>query len=183
MTPAESINSSLAIFNWNWWQVFLFTFTLAWIIGRVIKGLEPMGWERPLKKGGREIYWSGFYGDIFLPMAIASSIVILKNFDGRETWYTSTWWHWLGLLLGFVIILFLELRNEKTRERLFKPSKLYHTFIVFPIMFYLVFVTTIPMFVSHKPTWAFVMAFICYGIWDLTYMHDVLHPPDPTKTH
>lgn len=183
MTPSDKINAFLPIFNWTWWQVFLFTLVFGWLVIRLIKGLEPLGWERPFKKGGREIWWSGFYGDIFLPVGIASAIVTLRNFDGRHAFYTSVWWHILGILFGYLIILVLELKNKDARKRLLVPSKFYHTFISFPFLFYLVFVTTIPMFVSHKPTWALALAFFGYGVWDFTYLHDVVRPPNPTKTH
>lgn len=183
MKPSEKIHSLLPIFNWNWWQIFVVTFFVVWVLGRVIKGLEPLGWESPLKKGGRAIWWSGFYGDIFLPIGVASSSVTLRYLHAGSTWYTSVWWNWLGLILGYGIIITLELTSKYTTKQLLTFSKLWHTFLAFPLMFYMVFMTAIPLFVVHKPSWAFVLAFIAYGIWGFTYIHDLVRPPDFTKTH
>jgi hypothetical protein len=163
--------------------VFLVSFIICWVIGRIIKGLEPLGWERPFKKGGREIWWSGFYGDLFLPIGVTAGVITIRYLNNVPHWYTSVWWNWLGVVLGFMIIITLELTSKNTIKQLVTPSKLWHTFIAFPCMFYLVFVTTIPLFIIHKPISVVVIAVICYGVWDFTYLHDLLRPPDFSKTH
>ena len=183
MQPADKLHTFVPMFNWSWWQVFLFTFVLGWVAIRVIKGLEPLGWERPLKKDGREIWWSGFYGDLFLPIGIASSIVSLRNLGNISSWYTSVWWNWLVIVLGFVVIIALESSGNYTKKQLRMPSKLWHTFVAFPIMFYLGLMSVIPLVVIHQPSWAVILAITGYGLWLLTYVHDIVWPPDFTKTH
>ena len=183
MNNSEKINALIPIFDWSWWQVFILTFTVCWLVGRIIKGLEPLGWEAPLKKGGRPIWWSGFYGDIFLPVGVTASIVTVKYMDSVDSWYTKMWWNWLGLFLGFFIIIFLETRGHYSKKQLLMPSKLWHTFVAFPFMFYLSFVSIIPLLITRKPSQAIVFAILGYGAWAFTYMHDVKHPPDYTKTH
>lgn len=183
MKPSEKLHSFLPIFNWNWWQILLVTFFICWVIGRIIKGLEPLGWEKPLKKDGRDIWWSGFYGDIFLPIGVTSSIVTVRYLSNTQTWYTSVWWNWLGLILGFAVIIFLETRGNYTKKQLLTLSKLWHTFVSFPFMFYLTFMTVIPLIVAHQPIQAVIFAIIGYGVWIFTFVHDLVHPPDFTKTH
>jgi hypothetical protein len=163
--------------------VLLVTFTICWVVVCIIKGLEPLGWESPLKKGGRPIWWSGFYGDIFLPVGVTSSIVTIRHLDGFQTWYTSLWWNWLGILLGFVIIILLEARGNYTRKQLLTTSKIWHTLVSFPLMFYLTFMSIVPLIVAHQPIQSIIFAIIGYGAWGLTLIHDILKPPNYSKTH
>ncbi|MDB5160847.1 MAG: hypothetical protein JWO96_227 [Candidatus Saccharibacteria bacterium] len=183
MQPNDKLHTFVPVFNWSWWEVFLFTFVLGWVAIRIIKALEPLGWEKPLKRGGREIWRSGFYGDLFLPIGIASSIATLRNLAVNNQWYTGVWWNWTVFVLGFVVIIVLEYSGNYTRKQLRTPSKLWHTFIAFPIMFYLGLMSIIPLAIIHKPGWAVVLAIFGYGLWLLTYIHDIIWPPDHSKTH
>jgi hypothetical protein len=181
MSPADKLHSFLPVFNWGWWVIFLFTLLIDWGVVLLIKRFEPLGWKRAY-------WWSGLYGDIFLPLGIASSAVVLRSFKPYDMWFTSRWWNWLVLMLGILIIFLVEIvflfkkTQVYTKKQELMPSKLWHT-ILFPVMFYLSVITIIPLFSAHTPLWAFILALAGYGGWIFTVFHDIVHPPDFHKTH
>ncbi len=181
---AEKLHSIVPAFKWHWWQIWLFAFVINWVIIQIVlKGLEPRKWGPPLGKSDRVYWWSALYGDLFLPIGIASSIVTLRTFPAHETWYTSFWWNWTVFIGGFVIITLLDAQAKYTRRQLLMPSRLWHAYIAFPICFYLSLMTIIPMLVTHKPVWAVVLALFGYDVWGFTWVHDVFWPPDASRTH
>ncbi len=184
MEPSDKINALLPIFNWSWWQVFLFTFVINWLlIHVVIKSFEPLGLGWPLGKGKRTYWRSALYGDIFLPFGLASSIVVLRNFNSGGAWYTSPWWNWLVIISGFFIIFFLDFRAGYTKKQYLMPSKLWHMLAVFPTFFYIGTMTLIPLFISHKPIWAFLLTIASYTAWFITVVMDFKNPPNVSLTH
>lgn len=116
----------------------------------------------------REWWWSSLYGDIFLPLGIASSTVVLRQYTYQHAWYTSRAWNWWVLIVGIICIGLLEtyllLHKQYKIEDLRAYSKIWHT-CIFPIMFYLSVPTLIPLFLTRRPTWAYSSALIGYAIW------------------
>jgi hypothetical protein len=176
MTPAEKIQALLPVFNWSWWQVLLVTLIGDWGIFHILKWLDP-----PHRKSMH--WWTNVYGDIFLPVGIASSVIVLRNFDKASSWYASRWWNWLVLIAGAVVVFLIEfvivykIQGRKTKHQELSASNLWHTAIFIP-MFYLGVVTLIPVLVTHSPAWAFGLAIVGYGGWFLMLVHDNIWPPE-----
>jgi hypothetical protein len=176
MMPADKIHALVPVFNWSWWQIFMVTLILDWGIFHILKWLDP-----PRRKSVH--WWTNVYGDIFLPIGIASSTVILRNFSHAESWYSSRLWNWVVLILGAFTVFLVEfvvvfkLQRRKTRHQELSPSNLWHALIFVP-MFYVSVIPLIPMFVTHHPGWAFFLAIIGYGGWLLTLIHDNIWPPE-----
>jgi hypothetical protein len=174
MTPAQTIHSILPVFNWSWWQVFIFVFITDWVIMRILKYIEPSEYKSPT-------WASAKYGDLFLPIGIASSIVVLRGFHNANAWYASIWWNWTVLVMGILInfslrtVILYKILHKHNRKQHLAPSKWWHSFI-FAVLFYLVVMSLIPLFVIHAPRWAFTLALFGYGIWIATFMYDVAHP-------
>lgn len=127
------------------------------------------------------------YGDIFLPIGIASSIVVVRQFEHSNAWYVSNLVNWSILVLGLAIIIFLEfgmeykIKHKKNKFQVTSPSAIWHA-IVFVPLFYLAVISLIPIFVTHKPTWAFILALLGYVAWLTALLHDIKwHPADNHK--
>jgi len=140
-----------------------------------------MGWKRT--------YWrSGLYGDVFLLVGIASGIIVTQHARLNDMWFASRWYNWLVFAVGWVVILVIEAylvhpkNGHYSWSQIIKPSRLWHT-LIFPFMFYFSVVTLIPLFTTHSPLWAFILAICGYGLWLVMYLWDLCSPPDFSKTH
>lgn len=192
MSPSDKIHALLPIFDWSWWQVFAFCLLVNWGAILVIMRLERLGWgylpgtRIRIGRGMRQFFPSFIYGDLFLPIGIASSAVILRHFDSPDAWYASRWWNWLVLAAGIAISLLFEVLavggKRFTLKQEFAPSKIWHT-LVFALLFYLAVMTVIPLFVTHEPTWAFVLALAGYAGWAIAVYLDGKIGPDIRYAH
>lgn len=142
----------------------------------ILKRLDP-----PHRKTAH--WWTNVYGDIFLPLGIASSAVVLRNFQNTHSWYASRWWNWLVLAAGVLAIFIIEfvivfkVQGRKNKHQELSLSNLWHATVFIP-MFYLSVVTLVPLFTTRRPEWAFTLAVIGYGGWFLTLVHDNIWPPE-----
>ena len=177
----NNLHALLPIFDWNWWQIFLTALVADWGIILVIKYFEPLGWKRA--------FWrSSLYGDIFLPIGIASAAVVAQGADLAGQWYAGRWFNWLVFATGWLIIIAIEIylvhpkNGHYQWKQIVAPSKLWHSFI-FPFMFYASLITLIPLFTHHRPWPMFVLALLGYGVWFSLYITDLVKPPDFSKTH
>ncbi len=178
---SDKLNALIPLFDLNWWQLFAIFLIADWGIILAIKYFEPLGWKRA--------YWrSSIYGDIFLPIGIASAMIVTQQADLDDAWYATDWWNWLVFSMGWLIILGIELylvhpkNGHYSLKQLATPSRIWHT-LIFPFMFYFSVITIIPLFTTREPLWAFALALIGYGGWLSMYVLDLIRPPDFTRTH
>jgi hypothetical protein len=174
MTPSQTIHSVLIIFNWSWWQVFLFVLVADWATIRLLRYLEPAAAKRP-------DWLSGKYGDLFLPFGIASSVVVLQGFHDSGAWFAQPWWNWAVLITGIVVNISLDVvilhraLKKYTLKQELAPSNIWHS-LIFIVLFYMVGMTIVPLFSVHSPAWALLLAFFGYGGWGVTLLYDLAHP-------
>lgn len=178
MTLSETLHSLVPIFNWGWWQVVLFAFAIDWLAIKVIMYFEPLGLGKPLGTGKRQYWRTHLYGDLALPFGVASCIVVAQGLPNHEAWYTSKLWNIVVVLLGFAMIAGLEIWSKHTLRQLLMPSQLWHTFIAFPLLFYLTAMTLPAFFTIHAPLWAVVLAIVSFGFLAAMQIWDVIDPPD-----
>jgi len=178
MQLSDRLGSIVPIFNWSWWQIVVFVFAVDWLAIKIIMYFEPLGLGKPLGKGKR-LYWrTHLYGDLILPFGIASSILVARGLPNENAWYTSTLWNLTVVLLGFAWIAALEYWSKHTFRQLMMPSQLWHTFIAFPLLFYLAGMTVPAFFVVHAPLWAVLAAIASYSFLSVMQLWDMLDPPN-----
>lgn len=172
---------TLPFFDWNWWQLFSTFLIVDWGIILLIKYFEPLGWKRA--------YWrSALYGDIFLPIGIASAVIVTQRAQLADTWYVSNWWQLMVFAAGLLIVVSIELyllhpkHGHYSLRQMVAPSKLWHA-LIFPFMFYCSVITIIPLFTTRAPLWAFGLSLLGYGLWLAMFVTDLLWPPDFNRTH
>ena len=182
MQLSEKLHSFLPIFNWSWWQILLFAFAIDWLALMVIAYFSPLGIGKPLGKGKRKHWKTQVYGDLFLPLGVASSVVVAQGMSTHQSWYTSSWWNIAAVTLGFAIVITMQLRSGHTSKQASSLFQLWHTYVAFPILFYLGAMTIVPMFIVHQPIWAFALALIGYTGWEAMIVWDTLRPPDISLT-
>jgi tellurite resistance protein TehA-like permease len=176
MTPNDKIHALIPIFGWSWWQIFLLTLIADWGIFHILNRLDP-----PRRKTTH--WWTNVYGDVFLPIGIASAAVILRDFNHSRGWYASLWWNWLVLGAGVLVIFLVEfvlvykVQSRKSAHQELAPSNLWHAAIFVP-MFYLSVITLIPAAMTRTPEWAFSLAVVGYGGWLASLVHDTIWPPE-----
>jgi magnesium-transporting ATPase (P-type) len=176
MTPAENLHALIPVFNWSWWQIFLVTLVADWGIIHLLKWLDPPHRKTPH-------WWTNVYGDIFLPIGIASSAVVIRDLPDSNAWYVSRTWNWIVVVAAIISIIFIEfvivfkVKNVKTIHQATSVSNIWHAIAFIP-MFYLSVMTLAPLFVTRTPTWAFVLALVGYTGWFLTLIHDNIWPPE-----
>lgn len=175
MSISSNIHGLIPIFNWSWWQVFLFAFIADWGVMQILHHYErSTAFQRPPWNSAR-------YGDLFLPIGIASSILVLHNFHNFNSWYSSLLWGWIILISGLTInvtvewlVLYKRL-GKYTRKQLLSPGNIWHT-IIFTILFYLSVFSLPMLFIVHRPTWAFITAIFGYAVWTAMLVYDIGHP-------
>lgn len=175
MSPSTKIHALITVFNLSWGKIYLIALCIDWLMMLLLRYVEPQGFKRPW-------WWSNIYGDIFLPLAIASSSTVLRQFTYKQTWYTSRAWNWIILLFGIILIIGIEsllLTRSKYKPRDLRAySKIWHS-LIFPVMFYLSVITLIPLIITRKPTTAFMGALIGYLIWLACVIRDwIVIPTD-----
>jgi len=178
MQLSERLGSVVPVFDWSWWQIALFVFAIDWLAIKIIFYFEPLGLGKPLGKGKRQYWRTHLYGDLVLPVGVASCVIIAQGMPSRDAWYTSTWWNVVVALLGFVMIAGLERWSGHTQRQLVMPSQLWHTFIAFPLLFYITAMTIPAFFAVGKPMWAVVLAVSCYSFLGAMQVWDMLDPPN-----
>ncbi|HXY18236.1 MAG TPA: hypothetical protein VEH48_02355 [Candidatus Nitrosopolaris sp.] len=178
MQLSDKLHTFVPVFDWSWWQIFLLTFFIDWLAIHIILYLEPLGIGKPFGKSKRQHFRSNTYGDIFLPIAVASSIVVARGLNVQDVWYTSRWWNIAVVVFGYMLVIALDVQSDFTLRQSLTASKLWHTLIAFPIMFYLGVITLIPLISVHKPLWAFILAIFGYLGWLFFVIWDFRKPPD-----
>jgi hypothetical protein len=176
MSPADKIHALLPVFNWSWWQIFFVTLIADWGIIHLLKWLDP-----PHRKSPH--WWTNVYGDVFLPIGIASSAVVIRNLPASNSWYASRIWNWAVLAAAIIAIILIEfvvvfkVQKRKTIHQTTSLSNIWHALVFIP-MFYLSVITLVPIFMSRTPTWAFALALAGYLGWLLALIHDNIWPPE-----
>jgi hypothetical protein len=173
MSPSTKIHALIPIFNLSFGKIYLITLIIDWGVILLLRYIEPQGLHRAW-------WWSNIYGDIFLPLGIASSSIVLKHYSYNHSWYSSRAWNWIVLIFGIGLIVFIEgllLARKKYKPSDLKAySKIWHS-IIFPVMFYLSVITLIPLLVTRKPSIAFAGATAGYTIWLVCVIRDWLVSP------
>ncbi len=182
MQLSSELHSFLPMFDWNWWQLLLFAFAIDWFALMVIAYFEPLGIGKPFGKGKRQHWKTQVYGDLFLPLGVASSIVVAQGMHATSAWYTSIWWNIAVIALGFAIVVIMQARSGHTRQQATSLFQLWHTYVAFPILFYLAAITVVPMFIVHSPILIFCAALLGYTGWEAMIVWDTIRPPDITLT-
>jgi hypothetical protein len=192
LSPSDKIHALVPVFDWSWWQIYLFALAIDWGAILVIMRFERLGWgllpgtSIRIGPGNRQFFPSFIYGDLFLPLGIASSAVALRHFNSPEAWYASRWFNWLVLGAGVVISLIFEILaiggKRFTWKQELAPSKVWHT-IAFVLLFYLAVMTVIPLLVTRDPAWAAILAFVGYLGWAICVYLDGKIGPDIRYAH
>lgn len=151
---------------------------------------EPLGLGKLFSKGERQFFPSFIIGDVFLlPTYIGLSAYVANQIPRDvSAFWNKPWFHWILLAIGLVISVYIEFAGMKsgtgfTLQQELTPSKLWHT-LIFGLMFYLAMINIIPMFLSHKPRWAFVGALLSITAFLATVFYfDRNVSIDISKTH
>jgi len=178
MLLSDKLHSFLPIFNWNWWQLLLFALVIDWLVMMIIAYFSPLGIGKPFGKGKRQHWKTQLYGDLFLPLGVASSVVVAQGMHATSAWYTSVWWNISIIVLGFAVVIAMEIRGGHTRKQAMSLFQLWHTCVAFPILFYLGAMTIVPMFMVHEPILIFCLALVGYTGWEAMVVWDTIKPRD-----
>lgn len=136
----------------------------------------------------RELYLAFKWNDtIFIPLFIAVAVYVLRSVDYLEGFYTTSWWHWSVLAVGFAISLLMEYgavrSGQFTMAQELSPSKMWHT-IIFGVMFYWLANSVVIMFVVlNKPVWFVTVVIICVIGFGVTNWLDTKNPVKSENVH
>lgn len=174
MSLPQTLHSPLPVFGWNWWQIFIFVFVCDWLIMRLLQRID-------FRRHTFEVGKTSFYGDLFLPFGIASTIRIAQQLHNSNTWYTSWWWNVAVLLSGVLIhfcirYMYLYKKLKKTTiERQLAINVNWHSLVLI-LLYYMIGVTIIPAIVVHKPAYLVALMVAGYGGWLTPFIYDMFHP-------
>jgi hypothetical protein len=89
--------------------------------------------------------------------------IVIRNLKPSNAFYTKGWWHYGVLILGYLLIIGLEVRaviiNLHSLAASFLPSQFYHT-LIFGLVYYVVVSSLPAVIASHKPLWATIIALL-----------------------
>ena len=171
---SQTLHSPLPVFNWNWWQIFIFVFVCDWLIMRLLQRID-------FKRHTFEVGKTSFYGDLFLPFGIASGIRIAQQFHNPNVWYASALWSVVIFLSGasihfYIRYVYLYKKLKKTTiERQRGLSVNWHSLLLV-LLYYMIGMTIVPAIVVHKPVYLVILMVIGYAGWLTTFAHDMFHP-------
>jgi len=174
---ADAEGVLLPLLQWSWWQLFLFALLLDWVMPALMYGFNRPEQQRPRWR-------TGVYGDVALPVAIASGLTVAQHdTSALPSWYFSGWLQWCLLLAGLATTFLVEyvylhrIRRKYTVAQELAPSNLWHSGI-FPVMTYLAILALIPLLYIRQPSWEVALAVAGFAGWLLTLVWDFVWFPE-----
>jgi len=159
MLSQQQFKSIIPLWNWKWHPLVTGFLVLLITFGGVITArilLEGHFYLSP---------WPAFYlGDtLCLPMYTVCTTIVIRNLKPSNAFYTKGWWHYGVLILGYFLIIGLEVRaviiNLHSLGASFLPSQFYHT-LIFGLVNYVVVSSLPAVIASRKPLWATIIALL-----------------------
>jgi hypothetical protein len=154
----------------------------------------------------QDLSFAFFFGDlVFLPFSAAMAALAWKHSpELKATWATSWWWTVISVIVGLLAAYWFRYLNDMPRYEkagamgsFDAPTKLFHDFGAYPVLFGGLFCIAVPLFVEAvNSNWPFVHFYAApyvgwvllgVGLWfAVGLVHDsgLFGPPlDPKKLH